>query len=130
MADPLQLFPSRIAIGRTPDGKPILATPEFLRALGKMFERVGGATGPSTTDLNISDDEDSGLEELRAEQWKHNDSVDMAPPVVSLSLDDPMHPIPQAHVSADALLTELNGLRDHIARLETMIEDISRGSLL
>lgn len=126
----LELFPARVAIGRTQDGKPIFATPEFIRALAQVLERLGGPAGPSVTDLGVADDEDSGLEEMRAEQAKANDAFDMLPPVVFPALEDPLYPIPQEHVAVQALLTELNGLREEIAVLRTEINNLQQGSLL
>jgi hypothetical protein len=51
----LNLFPVRVPIGRTIDssGKPldVLMTQEFARALSDLFQRVGGETGMSSTDI-------------------------------------------------------------------------------
>jgi hypothetical protein len=154
MTTPLQLFPARVAIGRASDGTLIYASDEFLRALQKLFERVGGATGPSTTDLNISDDEDSGLEEFKLEQWRRNDACDMTPLAVFESFTDPMHPLAefvaftdpmhplsepvaftdpmpplvQQHPDQQALQTELSELREEVARLRSQIDGILQGT--
>lgn len=130
MTEPLQLFPTHAPIGRTQDGKTVYMTTEFFKALKKVFERVGGATGASTTDLASSDDEDSGLEDYRLEQSKHNDAVDMLPPSVTLPFDDPMHPLAQQHVELQLLQSEVSGLREEVAQLRTQINDILQGTLL
>jgi hypothetical protein len=157
MTTPLQLFPARVAIGRASDGTLIYASDEFLRALQKLFERVGGATGPSTTDLATSDDEDSGLEEFRAEQLKHNDALEMLPlpvfdsvsdpqlpPVVfpeftdplhplaqePQEFSDPLHPLVQEQITVDVLLSELSGLREEVAQLRIQINDLQQGTYL
>ena len=51
MSGPLDLFPSRVAIGRDVNGKPVLASQEFIRALGDLFQRVGGANAPTNNEL-------------------------------------------------------------------------------
>jgi hypothetical protein len=54
MATILDLFPARISIGSATVGGqrvPVLASPEFLRALTTLFDRVGGASAPSITEV-------------------------------------------------------------------------------
>lgn len=141
----LDLFPALVAIGHYTDASgrrvPVFLSPEFGRALQQVLERIGGATGPSITDLATADDEDSGLEEFRAEQAKHNDAADMLPVPVFPAFDDPMHPLAQAHAAyedpmhpiaqqhaeAQQLTTELNGLREEVAVLRQLINDIQQG---
>lgn len=77
MATSLDLFPARVRIADK-DG---YASPEFLRALKALFERVGGSTGPSTTDLATSDDDDSGLEEFKHEIIKRIEALEQLPPI-------------------------------------------------
>jgi hypothetical protein len=122
----LNLFP---ATARFTDENGRL-TPAALRALSVMSGRVGGTIGPSTSDLASADDEDSGLEEMRAEQAKQNDGFGMEPPVVFLQADDPMPRLVQEHVAIEALQTELAGLREEVARLRTQINDILQGTNL
>lgn len=137
MANPLTLFQARIRFVDA-DGR---LTPEALRSFAALLERVGGVVGPSITDLSTAEDEDSGLEDMRAEQAKHNDAADMLPPVVFLPPDDdmtppvvfpeftdPLHPIPQEHVSYEAVLTELAGLREEVAALRSQVDGILQGT--
>lgn len=51
MADALNLFPDRAAIGRTPDGQPVHMTQEFSRALAALLVRVGGPVGIGMDEL-------------------------------------------------------------------------------
>lgn len=46
MSNPISLFPPRIAIGVTTDGRPVTMSPEFYRALRDALARLGGQ--PST----------------------------------------------------------------------------------
>jgi len=52
----LSLFPARVPIGRAqlPDGSQVdvLMTPEFVRAIAALFDRVGGPNGTSNDDLS------------------------------------------------------------------------------
>lgn len=51
----LTLFPIRVPIGTVTDSagnsRDVLMTPEFSRALSAVFERIGGTSGMSTTDI-------------------------------------------------------------------------------
>lgn len=55
MANTLNLLPTRVPIGQVtdPTGRTldVMITPEFVRVLTAMFQRMGGATGLSNTDL-------------------------------------------------------------------------------
>lgn len=53
MADSLNLFPSRIPIGRTDATGAVYASAEFQRALAALMSRVGGAEGPATDDVEL-----------------------------------------------------------------------------
>lgn len=53
---PLSLFPSRIPIGyaNAPGGRiEVKPSPEFIRALGDLFNRVGGATGTVVSSVSV-----------------------------------------------------------------------------
>lgn len=106
----LQLFPERVRVVDA-DG---IASPEFLRALRTLFERVGGPTAASNTDLAVSDDDDSGLEEFKAEAMKTMDGLAMVPPFS----------VPVA----EEVLAEVAALREQVAVLQRQIDDISQGS--
>jgi len=106
----LNLFPPRV---RWTDETGFL-TPEAYRALQLLLVRVGGATGASTTDLAISDDDDSGLEEFKAELFKTLDGLNSAPVAVLETIEH--------------LQSELAGLREQVAVLSREIEDINQGS--
>jgi hypothetical protein len=138
MTTPLQLFPARV---RFTDANGLL-TPEAYRALQKVFERAGGATGPSTTDLATSDDEDSGLEEFKHEVTKALDGLALEPTAVFEPFTDPMHPLaqphdpytdpmhplPQEHAEVQQILTELAGLREEVTRLRAEVQGLQEGT--
>jgi len=111
MATSLDLFPARVRIADE-NG---FASQEFLRALRALFVRVGGATGPSTTDLATSDDDDSGLEEFKAEIAKALEGLESAP-------------VAAPAVVADDLNTEFAAMREQIADLYTQIAALQQGT--
>lgn len=141
MTAPLELFPSRI---RFVDENGVL-TREAVRALSTLQIRVGGSTAPSTTDLAQTDDDDSGLEEFKAETYKKLDTLFAQPQTVvppayvdpmqplavpHIAYVDPMYPIAQEHSVIQALLTELSGLREQVTALANQINDIRQGTTL
>jgi hypothetical protein len=138
MATALDLFPARVqfvdANGRL--------TPEAVRALTTLFIRVGGSNAPSNSELAISDDDDSGLEEIKAEISKALDGLSMQPVAESVAFIDPLNPIPQEHipladpaplpqehVHTEQVLTELAGLRELMATMQTQINDLQQGAM-
>jgi hypothetical protein len=58
--------------------------PEYLRWFESLTGRVGGVTGPSTTELAMSQFEDAGIEELKATVYALADELRSLPPVVQL----------------------------------------------
>jgi hypothetical protein len=122
----LDLFPSRIRF--VDDGGRL--TPEAVRALSDVFARIGGSTGPSTTDLAQTDDDDSALEEFKHEAAKSLDGLGLTPAVVFDPFTDPLHPLAQQHSEMQHLLTELAGLREEVSMLRRQITDLSQGTML
>ena len=136
----LSLFPARIRFVDK-DG---LLTQEAVRALAKLFERVGGFTGPSVIDLSQADDDDSGLEEFKHETAKALDGLAMAPVAVPQELADPLHPLaPQhhayedhqhllayAHPEVEQLLSEVSELRAQVAEMRKQIQGLLEGTTL
>lgn len=67
--------------------------PEWLRYLTQgLFDRAGGSSGPSTTDLATSAFEDSGVEELRLDSYRLLDELRQLPPTIQAIADDPQTP--------------------------------------
>jgi hypothetical protein len=121
----LDLFPARVRF-TDKDGR---LTPEAIRALATLFERVGGQSALSNTELAMSDDDDSGLEEFKHEAWKSLDAFAMQPRSEPDPFTDPLHPIPQEHTSTEHVLTELAELREQVAALQSQINDLQQGAI-
>lgn len=93
--------------GRTFD---VATHPEFVRFFDSLVSRVGGATGESTGDLALSQFEDAGIEELRAQTYAWRDEAAMRP------IPDQQMPVQQ--IDAVSLLDELYELRKRVRALE------------
>lgn len=113
MATVLDLFPAQVAFVDLQTGR---LTPAAIRALRTVFDRVGGATGSSTTDLATADDDDSGLEEFKHETGKALQALALAP-------------LAQAQVQIELLQAEINGLREQVAELTKHIQGIEQGAI-
>ena len=59
---------------------PVDIHPEYLRAFSSLTERVGGVIGPSTDDLALSQFEDAGIEEVKAQTASLRDEFWQSPP--------------------------------------------------
>lgn len=126
MTTALQLFSLRQARFVDQNGR---LTAEAVRALNALLDRVGGATSISVTELAISDDEDSGLEEFRHESTKVSEGLQMQPLPAFEPYSDPLHPIAQQHSEVQALQTEMSGLREQVAVLMQQINDLQQGTI-
>lgn len=99
------------------DPKTGMATAEELRWRAQMLNRVGGGVAPTINELTFSDDEDSGLEEIRHELTKAIEGLQSAPPLVE-------------QTQVDALQTEVCELREVVAELRKELDDLRQGVML
>lgn len=139
MANPLQLFTTRASKFTHPDGT---LTREAIRTFELLFDRVGGAVSASTSDLALSDDDDSGLEEFKHEAGKALDGIRMEPVPVFAEFTDPLHPLPvanqefsdplyplhQEHPEVQQLLAEVSELRALVAEMQKQINGLQEGT--
>lgn len=105
--------PSRIPMTDPVTG---LITREWSRYLAGLYSRVGGAQGESTTDLTTSQFEDAGIEELKAGLYALADMAQAAP-------------MAQAADQVQHLETQVSGLREEVAQLRAMINDMRQGAV-
>lgn len=108
MAAPLNPQPARIPLVDSRG----LVTVEWQRFFEALLGRVGGTFGSSTTDLAF---DDAGTEELEGALYRLTDEVRALP-------------APAPADAAPAIIpSELQELRERVARLERQIEDMQKG---
>lgn len=122
MATILSLFPARIAFVNA-DGT---LTPEAYRALQTLMVRVGGPVAPTINELDAQQYADAGIEETRAMLYAVTNEIGSAPGAVPMPADDPLMP-PVCTVTVDSLQSDINDLRETVARLATQINDLNQG---
>lgn len=127
MANPLQLFTTRASKFTHPDGT---LTREAIRTFEILFDRVGGPVSASTSDLAVSDDDDSGLEEFKHEAGKVLDGIRMEPVPVFAEFTDPLHPLHQEHPEVQQLLSEVAELRALVAEMQKQIQGLQEGTTI
>ena len=71
------------------DPKTGLITREWMRFFEAMFVRVGGAHGQSNDELAVDMHDDSGIEEIKLDQFRLRDELNQLPPVQAQALDSP-----------------------------------------
>lgn len=114
MSEPLRFVPPRVAFVDPRSG---LITREWYLFLQGVFNRIGGAGGPSTDDISGSLFEDAGSSETNALLFELGQSLGQAPSTLPHSVEN-------------QLQTEINELRDTIAELRKDIESMQQGPTL
>ncbi len=107
-------------------GKPldVTAHPEYLRFFFSLFQRGGGVTGPSASDLEISQFEDAGIEELKSVLFSSVDATAGSSETASL--------ISRIEAIENAISTESSevaSLRSRIEALENAMSAMEQGQL-
>lgn len=98
---------------------------EWFLFLQGVFERVGGATGPSTTDISVSLFEDAGTGETNATIFAVDQALSQLPvPGCSVALGDQTPR--QEHAQLTHLQCELNGLRELVAEMAKEIQALKQ----
>ncbi|UOF78615.1 hypothetical protein [Bacteriophage sp.] len=113
MTEALKFVPPRVAIT---DPRTGLISREWYLFFQGVFNRIGGATGPSTTDVSSSLFEDAGSGETNA---------------MLFTLENELKQTPQyEQYVSEALTIELNGLRELVAELTKEVEAIKQATSL
>lgn len=132
MADALSLFPPRVQFVDPATG--LLTQPAF-RSLQVLFSRVGGAQAPSINELSLSDDEDSGLDEMRHEFGKVLDGLSVEPREVDGELRKELQalqlaPQVQEQQRIEELETQVSSALAVIAELRKELDDLKQGQMI
>ena len=128
MTEPLRFVPPRVALT---DPRTGMVAREWYLFFQGVFNRVGGATGSSTTDIVASLFEDAGSSETNAMLFELDQGVNQKPlyPQLPASEAD-QTPVSQPLDTIDALQAELSELRDVVAELKKDLDSIRQGILI
>lgn len=103
--------PPRVPIGTTPDGSPVLVSREWWDYLAVgLFNRAGGATGVSTTELVESAFEDAGIQEMQALIFTNEQGQNQQPVYEHVS-EQEITNFAELAARVDALTAEVAGLK-------------------
>lgn len=100
MTDPIKFMPPRVALT---DPRTGLISREWYLFFQGIYDRIGGANGPTIPDVATSLFEDAGSGETNAMLFTVEDAVEQAPPY--------------EHYVEQTIAAELSGLRDQVAEL-------------
>lgn len=104
---------ARIPIGIDAEGRPVLVTKSWFDLIAvQLYERAGGASGPSTTELVESSFEDAGINEMQSLQY---------------AFEDGQNQRPASEVVSDFQIENVAELRERIARLESAMQSLQQG---
>lgn len=104
----------RAAVPLTADGRAI--SREWYRWAHDLTIRAGGVDGSGSDDLSLSQFEDAGIEELKAQAYAIADEFRQAPPTQVLLQ------------TLDVVQTEIAQLVAEVATLRREIEDLKQGA--
>jgi hypothetical protein len=97
-------------------------TAEELRWRQIVYTRIGGAVAPTINELVVSDDEDSGLEEMRHEFTKAIDGLGTLPQWSDAEV--------RKDIDALELRTQVASLQSLLTELRREVEDLKQGQML
>jgi hypothetical protein len=92
-----------------------LITREWMRFFEAMFIRVGGTHGQSNDELTIDMHDDSGIEEIKLDQYRLRDELNQLPPV-QMPYIGPDDTSPSGRI--EALEAEIFWLRKEIEAIQ------------
>jgi hypothetical protein len=96
-----------------------------------VFNRVGGADGSSTTELEASLFEDAGSSETNAMLFELDKAVGQMPaPTQSLDPQADISPSYPQFMQVEALQAELSQLRETVAELKKDLDSLRQGILI
>lgn len=114
MNEPLKFIPPRVPLI---DQRTGLITREWYLFFQGVFDRIGGANGPSTTDLSSSLFEDAGSGETNALLFTAEQAFSQIPPMLDSA-------------PVEILLAELAELRDQVSELRKELDAVRQGILI
>lgn len=125
MATALKFMPPRVPLA---DPRTGLISREWYLFFQGVYDRIGGADGPSTTDVSGSLFEDAGSGETNAMLFTLEDALEQVPPDAPLPADDQDQAPRYELYMLEALTTELNGLRELVSELTKEVEALKQAT--
>lgn len=127
MTDPLRFVPPRVQLT---DPRTGLISREWYLFFQGVFDRIGGATGASTSDLVASLFEDAGSSETNAMLFGVEQDTRQMPPdqQPALFIDLPPAYAPDSQI--DNITAELSALQDQVAELVKELDSLKQGTLI
>jgi hypothetical protein len=113
MSDAIRFVPPRVQLVNPQTG--VISREWYLFFQG-VFDRIGGATGPSLPDTYVSLFEDAGSSETNAALFVAEQALQQLPP--------------SALAQIDQLYAELNGLRELVSELTKEVEALKQATSL
>jgi len=107
-----------------------MVTREWYLFFQGMFDRVGGATGASTTDIVASLFEDAGSSETNAMLFDLEQTVGQYPLPFPPDQFQDIAPATQQLTQIDNITAELSALQDRVAELVKELDSIKQGTLI
>lgn len=127
MSEAIKFLPPRVALT---DPRTGLISREWYLFFQGIFDRVGGATGSSTTDLSSSLFEDAGSGETNALLFSAEQALSQLPATPAVVPNDQsLEPRYEEYV-LEALQTELNGLRELVQELSKELDALKQATTL
>lgn len=126
MSNALKFIPPRVQLT---DPRTGLISREWYLFFQGLFERVGGADGPSTPDLSGSLFEDAGSGETNAMMFQLETDLKQAPPYEPPPIEQDQSPRYEQYV-VEALTTELSGLRELVHELSKEVDALKQATSL
>jgi hypothetical protein len=88
--------------------------PEWLRYMQGLFDRAGGTSGPSTSDLSESAYDDAGTEETKAGLYRLEQDIGQFPAAFAAPPEDFVSTLADLREQIPVLRADLEGLRQGI----------------
>lgn len=127
MTEPLRFVPPRVSLV---DPKTGMVSREWYLFFQGVFNRVGGASGESTTDIVASLFEDAGSSETNAMVFGLEQVVGQYSVPTLVDAPQDISPAAQQLTQIDNITAELSTLQDRMTELVKELDSIKQGTLI
>lgn len=127
MTDPLRFIPPRVQLT---DPRTGMISREWYLFFQGVFDRIGGTSGSSSTDIVASLFEDAGSSETNAMLFELEQAVGQYPAPTTQDMFQDLSPTYQQATQLDNIIAELSALHDRVAELVKELDSIKQGTLI